>query len=153
MTTIAAVSRAAFVATLLSFEGTPYHHQGRLPGVGLDCPGPLICAAWEHGLKPRSWDITGYGRVPDGKALQGFCDAHMERIDWADRLPGDVTLVRFQQGRPQHLGVLTDTTPQRQYWIEAEGFRYKRVIVNRLMLDRATQLVQLYRVPGLEVPS
>lgn len=149
----APVSRAAFVATLVGYEGTPYAHQGRLPGVGLDCPGPLICAAWQHGLKPRSFDVQGYSAKPDGKTLQAFCDEHLQRIEWAERLAGDVVLVRFQHGRPQHLGVLTDTNPQRQYWIEAEGYRYKRVLVNRLVLDRATQLVQLYRVPGLEVPA
>lgn len=29
--------RARFVATALSYVGTPYHHHGRLKGIGVDC--------------------------------------------------------------------------------------------------------------------
>jgi cell wall-associated NlpC family hydrolase len=146
----ATAARAAFVATVLGYVGTPYHHQGRVPGVGLDCPGPLVCASWEHGIKPRTFNVAGYGRVPDGAVLQGLCEEHMQRIHYDDRLPGDVPLVRFQQGHPQHLGILVDIQSDRQYWVEAEGFRHKRVIKARFMLgDRAVQLVGLYRVPGL----
>lgn len=143
--------RAEFVAYVESLVGTAYHHQGRLPGVGLDCPGPLICAVRHFGIKPADFDVTGYSRLPDGVALQGFCDQHMVRIGYDDRLPGDVALVRFQQGHPQHLGILVDTDPRRQYWVEAESVRYKRVIRSRFVLgNRDMQLVALYRVPGLE---
>ena len=144
-------ARAAFIAEVLSYVGTPWHHQGRLPGVGLDCPGPLICAARALGSVPPTFDVTGYARVPDGQALQGFCEAHMQRIAYADRQPGDALLVRFQHGHPQHLGVLVEMHDDRQYWVEAEAFRHKRVIKTRLVLtERHTQLVGAYRVPGLD---
>jgi cell wall-associated NlpC family hydrolase len=32
--------------------GTPFQHQGRVPGVGLDCVGVAIYAAREVGLNP-----------------------------------------------------------------------------------------------------
>lgn len=142
--------RAEFVATVRSYIGTPYHHQGRLPGVGMDCPAPMICAAWHHGLAPRSADITGYSREPDGASLQAYCAQYMDPIDFAFAEPGDVILAKFQNGHPRHLGVLTDANPTRRYWIEAEGYRHKRVIESRLVLgDRYMQLVACYRVRGL----
>jgi cell wall-associated NlpC family hydrolase len=141
--------RDQFLAAVRSYVGTPYRHQGRQPGLWLDCPGPLICAAWETGIKPRSWDVTGYARTPDGTVLQGLCEEHMQAITLAEAEPGDAVLVRFQQGRPQHLGILIDATPSRRWWIEAEGERYKRVLESRLMFDRRTILVGAYRVPGL----
>jgi hypothetical protein len=143
-------TRAAFVATVRTFVGTPYHHQGRSPGIGLDCPGPIICACWHHGLKPLEWDVTGYARSPDGETLQAICDEHMDRIDYSMALEGDVLLVRFQQGHPQHLGVLSGIYPELRYWIEAEAYRHKKVIESRLIFNRASALVQAYRVPGLE---
>lgn len=144
------MTRSDFVSYALTLVGTPFHHQGRAPGVGLDCPGPLICAAWHFGIKPRSFNVTGYGTVPDGKVLKALCDEHLEPIAYEDRLPGDVLLVCFQQGHPQHLGILVDTGPERQYWVEAEGYRYKRVLKSRVILsERHTQLIGCYRVPGL----
>jgi cell wall-associated NlpC family hydrolase len=142
-------TRAEFLATVRTYIGTPYHHQGRSPGVGLDCPGPMICAAWAHGIKSRTFDVTSYPREPDGITLQAHCDEHLDRIDFADAEPGDVLLCKFQQGAPRHLGILSDANPLRRYWIEAEGFRHRRVIESRLVLGRFMQLVAAYRVPGL----
>ena len=69
----------AFVAAARSLIGTPYHTKGRLPGVGLDCIGVPIVAAWLCGLRPRSFDIRGYSDVPDGSLLP-LCDQHMQRV-------------------------------------------------------------------------
>ena len=63
-----------------SLIGTPYHAKGRLPGVGLDCIGVPIVAAWLAGVKPRSFDVRGYSDVPDGSLLP-LCDQHMQRVE------------------------------------------------------------------------
>ncbi len=143
-------TRAEFLATVRSYLGTPYHHQGRLPGVGMDCPAPLICAAWAHGIKPASFDVKAYEREPDGKTLKGLCDAHLEPIAFDAAVPGDVLLCKFNGGRPRHLGILSGADPARRYWIEAESKTYKRVIESRLIIGgNYMQLVQAYSVPGL----
>ncbi|MFZ7338164.1 hypothetical protein ACLS0R_18210, partial [Comamonas jiangduensis] len=49
--------------------GTPYHHQARKPGIGLDCVGLVICVARQIGAVAPDWDVRGYSRVPDGFAL------------------------------------------------------------------------------------
>ena len=46
--------RAEFIAAARSYLRTPYGHQGRMPGVLLDCVGVPICAARQVGLKPAA---------------------------------------------------------------------------------------------------
>lgn len=145
--------RAAFAATVRSYVGTPYVDQARVPGPngGMDCPGPIILAAREHGLVLPTFDVTGYRRVADGHSLQAFCELHMRRITSDDMREGDVVLARFQNGLPHHLGVLVEITPDgRRYWVHAESYRYKAVIYSRLMFGpRLMQFVAAYRVPGV----
>lgn len=145
-------TRADFLAEVRKTVGTPFHHQGRVPGVGLDCPGPMIHAAWALGLAPRTENITGYSLQPDGVSLQSFCEQYMDRIDFSEAEPGDVVLCRFREGHPQHLGVLSDANPERRYWIHANG-RGARKEVMETRLDLSTRymsLVAAYRVRGLE---
>lgn len=143
-------TRAEFVATVRSYCGTPYVRQGRVPGVGMDCPAPLICAAWALGIKPQTFDVTGYTAEPDGHTLQRLCDEHLERIDWADALPADVLLCAFRGGHPRHLGVLTETG-ERTYWVHAnDNARHSKVHEARLVFGPHRMLLtQAYRVPGL----
>jgi hypothetical protein len=147
------VTRADFVATALSFQGTPYQHQGRVPGVAMDCPAPLIGACWLLGLKPRSFDVQGYEQNGDGKTLKRLCDEHMQPIPFDQAREADVVLAAWDrdQGRPRHLGIIVDARPGRMYWLQAEGYRHKKVLVTRLAfgVDRM-RLVQAYRVPGVD---
>ena len=149
---MAEVSRADWLATVISYVGTPYHHQGRAPGVGMDCPAPIVCAAWATGIKPASFDVRGYSREPDG-TLERLCREHMEPIELANALPGDVILGAFGDGPAQHLGVLTDANPSRRYWVQAEGHRHQRVMHSRLVLDQGgragLRVVGAFHVPGV----
>ena len=60
------------------YLGTPYHHQARLKGHGIDCVGLVVCVARELGVLPFDVDVTGYSRIPDGKALMHHLHAHMD---------------------------------------------------------------------------
>jgi cell wall-associated NlpC family hydrolase len=136
-------TKTDIVATVRSYCGTPYVHQGRVSGVGMDCPAPIILAARAHGLVSPDFDINGYGAMPDGKTLLEWCDKHMTRTSNPE--PGDVIVVHFKSGRPQHLGVLTDNTPGRSYWVHAEGLAHKEVRETRLDFgSRAMRLVAAY---------
>lgn len=148
---MAEVTHAQWLATVRKYEGTQYHHQGRLPGIGMDCPAPLICGAWETGLKPRSFDVTGYPSNPNGM-LRGLCDEHLEPIALSEAVAGDVLLTAWAREKmaPRHLGILTDATPGRMYWLQAENARYHMVRIVRLMFGTdGMHLVQAYRVPGV----
>lgn len=85
--------------------GTPFHHQGRVRGVGVDCAGLVIGVARELGI--FHIDVTGYGHRPDDREMEHLVRAHLAEIPLADAAPGDVLLMLIG-GRPQHLAIRTD---------------------------------------------
>lgn len=85
--------------------GTPYHHQGRLVGVGLDCAGLIQYVAAKVGLKLQ--DVKVYSRYADGVALKKMCDENLIPSG-KDPLPGDVLLFWIDNPKkPQHLGIMS----------------------------------------------
>lgn len=84
------------------FIGTPFLHQGRQPGKGLDCVGVAFCAAWECGLKVP--DFRGYGKMPDPDKMVAEiakrCDAATE-----GRLSGDLIVFAYRKGKAAHMAV------------------------------------------------
>lgn len=90
--------------------GTPFRHQGRLAGVGLDCAGVAIHVAQAVGAE--YFDVAGYGRTPADGQLEASLDAQpcllpLASID--DRAPGDLLLMRFT-AEPQHLAICAGQT-------------------------------------------
>ena len=91
------------IAAARACLGTPFHHQGRMPGVGLDCIGLVIVALRAVNIPIR--DQTNYGRRPDGKSLVTALDAHgATRTDSIQT--GDVLLFRYDR-QPQHVALAT----------------------------------------------
>ncbi|WP_316150423.1 NlpC/P60 family protein [Cupriavidus sp. BIC8F] len=123
------VSRAEFVAEVRTWLGTPYHHQGRLKGVGVDCGGLLVCAGKALGL--TDFDMQGYGRYPDGSLLP-LCEAHMQRITLADVAPGAVILFQWQS-RPSHLGIVTAVDGDE--WLMTHAYIQSRKVVEHRLDD------------------
>jgi cell wall-associated NlpC family hydrolase len=81
--------------------GTPFYHQGRVAGVGLDCIGLVIHALQSTGMMIA--DQQEYGREPEGKKLHTALIAHgFEPV--TDIHCGDIILFRFN-GQPQHVGL------------------------------------------------
>jgi hypothetical protein len=68
-------TRAQVATQARAWIGTPFAHQHRARGVGVDCVGLVIGVARELGLVPSCFDVTGYGSVPDGVALPAQCAA------------------------------------------------------------------------------
>jgi cell wall-associated NlpC family hydrolase len=83
------------------FIDTPYEHQGRLKGIGIDCCGLIICVA--HELKISDYDIGQYDRWADGVDLiREFTSECNQATDWG---PGDILL--FTIGKiPRHCGIV-----------------------------------------------
>lgn len=81
--------------------GTPFHHQGRKKGVGLDCIGLIVVALTENGYVVR--DRADYGLRPEKGALVQALEAHgARRVDGFEA--GDV-LVFVYDGQPQHVAL------------------------------------------------
>lgn len=107
MSTLACL-REAIVASARSYLDTPFEHQGRLKGVGIDCAGLVIGVARELGLEHR--DVDGYGRIPSGGELVRELERQLERVPLSSVVLGDVLVLRIQHD-PQHLAIVSGTDP------------------------------------------
>jgi cell wall-associated NlpC family hydrolase len=141
-------TRQQVVEAARGWIGTPFHHQARLKGVGVDCAGLVIGVARELGLVAPEFDVGGYPRQPDGVSLLAWCDQYMTRITQAEMQPGDVIAVAFDVD-PQHLGIVGDYRHGGLSIIHSLGVTAKRVIETRLMLTSAMRFVAAYRLPGV----
>ena len=134
---------ADIIAVARSCIGTPFRHQGRIPGVALDCAGLLIVVAETVGAEHQ--DVTGYGPNPSGGMLEAALDAQpgLERVLIAQRRAGDLLLMRFAV-EPQHLAVFTGDTI-----IHAHAI-VRMVCEHRLSAVWAARIVRAYRFRGVE---
>ena len=83
--------------------GTPFHHQGRVKSVGVDCAGLIVGVARELGIFDHQF--VGYGREPNNGMLEKELSKYCERINSIK--PGCILLMRFKT-EPQHLAIYTD---------------------------------------------
>lgn len=98
-------SKDDFIKNALSYEGTKFQHQGRLPHVGLDCIGLVVTAAKNAGYDIQ--DDISYDRRPDGEKLQRALREYCDKIPFKanhDYEAGDILLFAFDM-RPQHVGI------------------------------------------------
>lgn len=122
---------------------TPYHHQGRKVGVGLDCVGLVVRVGRSIGALGTGFDVRGYSRVPDGFSLMHHLDDQLEPIERTEMRPGDVICVAFD-GYPQHIGVLGDYAHGGLSIIHASSAA-GRVIETRLLFSAAMRFVAAFR--------
>lgn len=120
--------------------GTPFRHQGRLPGKALDCAGLAVVVA-------RRWhtvdEPTAYGPTPNNGQLEFWLDKQtfLERAGAA--IEGDILLMRFSK-EPQHLAIFTGATIIHSY--ESVG----RVVEHRLDDVWFKRIVRVYRFKDVE---
>jgi NlpC/P60 family putative phage cell wall peptidase len=112
--------RAAVVAEAREWLGTPYHHEARLKGIGVDCAQLLmgVFSASTVGLiaplriphYPRDWHLHRDAE----RYLEGLL--HYARAVEEPPLPGDVALFRF--GRTFSHGAIVTEWPRliHAYW-------------------------------------
>lgn len=101
------VDRAAIVEAARSYVGTPFMHQGRLRGCGIDCAGLLMCVAYD--LRMRDVRIDGYSRQPDERAFREALRDHLDAIPYCDLAPGDILTFAFHA--EQHVAIVTKADP------------------------------------------
>jgi NlpC/P60 family putative phage cell wall peptidase len=93
--------------------GTPFHHQGRLKGIGCDCLGLIVGVVSELDLKdiqgkPLSlYDEATYSKDPDGGYLVEKLSSLLVDVPPSKVVAGDLALFQIK-GNPQHLGLITD---------------------------------------------
>lgn len=94
--------------------GTPFRHQGRISGRGLDCAGLLIHVAREVGVEPQ--DQSGYARLPSDGQIEAALENHVSlgilcRVKVSEVQAGDLVLMRFEgENAARHLGISAGNT-------------------------------------------
>lgn len=140
------VPRADVVAEARSWLGTPFHHQGRLKGIGVDCGGLLICVANKLGLS--EFDVTNYAQLPDGRQLRSYCDGHMTSIGYDKIGLGDILLMRWTR-QPQHMAIVADGPG---YLTIIHVTRSEGKCVEHILSDEwKRRVVRSYHIPGVEI--
>lgn len=104
------VDRGLIVQTVLSYVDTQFLHEGRIPGLGLDCAGVLLALARD--LRMRDVEVSSYGRHPNQERFRAETRKHLDPIQFSDLAPADVLTFDIL-GREHHYGVVTALNPVR----------------------------------------
>lgn len=97
------------VSAAREWIGTPFHHQGRARGAGVDCIGLVVGVGRELGIWPREVDRLDYGPLPLNGLLLAGVREHCAEIQIAEATPGCILLMRWHR-ETQHVAVLTGET-------------------------------------------
>jgi cell wall-associated NlpC family hydrolase len=131
-------TRADVVAAARAYLGVPWIHQGR-SRAGLDCGGLIVCVAHDLGLW-ADFDVSGYGREPDGAMLRQHLERQATRV--LEHALGDILLLRFVR-LPQHLAICTELGIIHTY------AQVGAVVEHRLDAIWRARIVNAYAYPGL----
>lgn len=96
-------SNADIVACARRMIGTPWRHQGRVPGVALDCAGLILQVGKQLGV--MTWDTIDYQREAAPELFVGFFKTHGKEIPLASIHPGTVLCLRDNKF-PCHCGIV-----------------------------------------------
>lgn len=97
---------------------TPFHHQARVPGVGLDCIGLIVHAANCAGAVAH--DFVRYSRCPSPKVLIRELSKSVEWIPIEMATPGAGLLIWIvKPWIPQHVAILTEDSKMIHTWDES----------------------------------
>ncbi len=108
-------TRTGILAEARSWIGTPYHHKGRLKGVGVDCGGLIYELFAPHlPLRPFPSDYPQDWSLHKGDELYlDFIQDHVKEV----QAPSVCGLVMFQFGRCfSHAGLVTESNTVIHAW-------------------------------------
>lgn len=141
-------SRIKIILEAFSWVDTPYHHQAKVKGVGVDCA-QLVAGVAENvfpKLKPINspvYSIEWHMHNREEKMCQIIESFGCERIELEDKAPGDILTFKF--GRVQsHMGILVNDGQ----FIHAR-LDIGKVVVNQLSGMWLETLGRAYKFPGL----
>lgn len=135
------MDRKSIVDKAREYLGTPFRHQGRLKGVGVDCAGLIVCVAKE--LKLSDFDYTSYGRVPNSNELIAVLNEQLIKIKIDEVKSGDIYLMTFDF-EPQHVGIATENGIIHSY------SSAKQVVEHGIDTTWSSRIKGAYRFKGIK---
>lgn len=134
------------VAEARTYLGTPFHHQGRLKGVGVDCVGLVTGVAKTLGLAHH--DSKAYARQADGETMMREMALCSKRVIGSSFKYGDVLVFWFaKKGVANHMGIATDVGLIHTYHSMSRGGRVVEVTLDDFWQKR---LMAIYRFNDVE---
>jgi cell wall-associated NlpC family hydrolase len=135
---------SAVVAAAKACLKTPFKHQGRVPGVGMDCAGLLVHCFKSLGLD--HFDELGYPRNPYDGQLEKILDDQpsLRRIDLDQVQAGDVLAMRMRTA-PQHIAIHIGFVSGHPYIVHASEL-HGCVVEHRLDDLWGARVMRAYRV-------
>jgi cell wall-associated NlpC family hydrolase len=85
-----------------SWIGTPFKHQGRIKGVGIDCYGLVVEVARHFGI--TKYKSPSYGRIPQPGLMWKTLRQEMIESNLNNAKPGYVFFMAFDKS-PMHLAI------------------------------------------------
>lgn len=118
---------------------TPYVHQARLKGVGVDCLGVIIGVGKNLALTQYD-DCNDYGMIPLGNKMKKMLEDHPDliSIEPSKKQIGDIGLFTFSRF-PQHLGIISDVG------VIHSSQEMKRCLETQLSANSDMRLIAIYR--------
>lgn len=134
------------IEIIKEYKDTPFHHQGRVKKIGVDCVGLIICACKEVGLIIK--DCNDYNNVPSKGLLENELNNQLilknkENID-----VGDVLLFKFLND-PQHVALVTEINDNNIKIIHSYS-KVGKVIEHDLDNLWKKRLINVYEIKGLK---
>jgi NlpC/P60 family putative phage cell wall peptidase len=137
------VLREDVVKEARSWIGTPFRHQGRVKGIGVDCLG-LVVEVYRKVLHVSMGNGVVYGRQPHLPTMMAEIRKWADPIDWEAALPGDILLFRFEKD-PMHFGIRTD-----RGFIHSYAGGQAIVIEHNLSEDWIERITSAFRLKELQ---
>ena len=138
---------ADVVAEARSWIGTPFLHQGRVKGQGVDCKGHVAGVAVALGAVSESWCAkldSRYPRVPKAvDSVLAILEGVMEYVDYAE--PGDVLVMSFRS-EAAHMGFMGEAYGQPTLIHALMGEGGKGVVEHRITERWKKRIVAAYRM-------
>jgi len=101
------ITRGDIIARAARAIGTPFVHQGRIIGKGLDCFGLVVAVGKSLGVMDH--DCKTYDRYVEGDKVLTEMRKGLDQIEIADAGPGDVVVMCVTRARTaRHIGILSD---------------------------------------------
>ena len=101
------VTRGELIREARGWLGTPFEHQGRVRGVGVDCAGFVLCVLRDLGLGDWLGEFEHYSAQPVGEEVLAGCREHLIEKGASGCRAGDVLVFRAPVA-PVHLALVTD---------------------------------------------
>lgn len=137
------MTRDSFVAAARAQKGVRFQHQGRLPGVGLDCAGLVIVAAKAAGIELK--DNTTYGHRPPADLLMSLVlENGMTPVRRVDIRPGDLVVLTFDNN-PQHIAIVSEVPEGGSPRIIHANAKMRKVVEHSLVGDWRDRIAHVWR--------